>query len=72
MVDLSMLKSLKILVEAEEEAVEDVIEAEVAEVVILGKMIATKEEEGTEAHPKEALPVVQEKEDLKEKVISFS
>ena len=50
---------------------EDVIEVEAAEVVILGTMIATKEEEGTEVRPKE-VPVVPEKEELKEKVISFS
>ena len=67
-----MLKYLKILAEAEAEAVEDVIEVEVAEAVILGTMIATKEEEGTEALPKAVLPVVQEKEELKEKAISFS
>lgn len=69
MADLWMLRYLKILVEAE--AVEDVIEVEAAEVVILGTMIATKEEEGTEVRLKE-VPVVQEKEELKEKVISFS
>ena len=71
MADLWMLRYLKILVEAEAEAVEDVIEVEVAEVVILGTMIATKEEEGTEVRLKE-VPVVPEKEELKEKVISFS
>ena len=72
MVDLSMLKYLKILAEAEAEAVEDVIEVEVAEDAIPGTMIAIKEEEGTEAHPKEVRPVVQEKEELREKAISFS
>jgi hypothetical protein len=69
-----MLRFLKIQAEAEAEAevAEEGTEAEVAEAGILGIAIATKEEEGKEALLKEVPPVVQEKEGLKEKVISFS
>ena len=67
-----MLKFLKILAEAEAEVAEEGTEAEVGEAGIPGIAIATKEEEGKEAHLKEVPPVVQEKEGLKEKVISFS
>ena len=67
-----MLRFLKTLAEAEAEVEEEGTEAEVAEAGIPGIAIATKEEEGTEARLKEIPPVVQEKEGLKEKVISFS
>ena len=70
MADLSMLKYQKTQVEAE--VAEDGTGVEVAEAVILGIMIATREEEETEVRPKEAPLVVLEKEELREKVISFS
>ena len=55
-----------------EAAEEDATEAEVVAEGIPGTMIEIKEEEETEVTPKEALPVVPEKGERKEKVIPIS